>query len=214
MFAPVGHLCQLFKVLNSWRNRLFPSRPVPHTIPVFTACLQNLFRSSGSGWRNIGTGSGWSFRAPALSGSLSGRIQWFRRGDFGPPMGRPLPWERALVPGQPMRAELLTEGPRLEQRCLFGWGATSSDGCLTQNSVWSLRGDIILSHSSFFLFYSTNFMGRMSMFQHCPSTLRLCRENSLIYQRFYCTRLPRKSLNSAHNVCVPIEYSQRYAEAI
>lgn len=78
----------------------------------------------------------------------------------------------------------------------------------------SLRGDIILTHSSFFLFYSMNFMGRMSMFQHCPSTLRLCRENSLIYQRFYCTWLPRKSLNSAHNVCVPIEYSQRYAEAI
>lgn len=56
-----------------------------------------------------------------------------------------------------------------------------------------------------------NFYGTHEHVQHCPPAVL---EELAHSERYYGIRLPRKVLNSAHGLCVPIEYNQRYAEAL
>lgn len=120
MSAPTVQLRHLFKVLNSWHKWLVPSTPVPNTILGF----YSLFTKSRPLFR-VEMKEYWNRKWVRFSHSCSVRITHQEdpvnqtRGLRGPDeeAAPPSPWERALVPGRPMRTELLTEVPRLEQRC-------------------------------------------------------------------------------------------------
>lgn len=184
--------------------------PVPNTTPGFTPCLQNGPALPGSGEGTLeqevsAVGSLLLFQDHSAGGSSGSK-----EGTSGPGQGGgsasslradPCSWaasgKRAADRGPPAGAEALLSG-----------GATSSVLSRTQRSRWAFNSHffpfiLLISWDSCFLIV-------------LPPVLRSGRRSvgriHSVISDFIGFDSPEKSLNSRPDLCVSIEYNQRYRD--